>query len=883
MQIQQPILTHKPEIMAPVGGHAQLQAAVRAGADAVYFGLDDGFNARIRANNLRRAELPDILHFLRDYGVKAYITLNTLVFDEELSRLEDIVLDLAEVGVDALIVQDWGLVSLARNIAPALPIHGSTQMSITDARGVHMAEAYGIERVVVGRELSIADIQQINAETNIELEAFVHGALCVSYSGQCFSSEAWGGRSANRGQCAQACRMPYDLIVDGKPLAEQDFSYVLSPQDLLGLSHLPQLIDAGVSCLKIEGRLKGPEYVYSTVTAYRQALDHIWSRREAIDHQQPFPVPVETRRNLAQVFSRGQSAQADGLTPGFFDGSKHQDLVIGRNPRHRGLFIGEIRSISQRGFTLDLCNPLKRGDGLVFDQGTPEYKEAGGNVYAIRYANQSISGEIDQGIVEIDMGRNFDLARIQIGDLVWRTKDAAKEAGFNPDQWPFARRVPITLEISGRIGQALQMRFSDLHHHTVEVLSEKKLLMADKSPLDETKLRKAIGQLGDTPFVIDAFRLQLDDDVFMPVGEIKAMRRRAVEQLISQRRQAPYQHIQATQAGLASHQADDAEPYQAEKNNFSPKLSLLCRTHEQVLAAIQLEQVGEIIVDFLEVHGLKEACAAVQASGKKLVVAAPRIFKPGEERLWLYYCRLQPDALLIRSAGLLWHFHALGGEGAYLQDQETPIPALYGDFSLNATNVIAVNEFLQLGLRRLTLGHDLNAQQIAQLAETLPQDAKGKIDVIAHHHLPIFHTEHCVFARFLSNGNSYKDCGRPCEKHQVHLRDHKGIEHLLQADIGCRNTLFNGEVQSAAPVMATFLDAGIQHFRIELVDEAAQDVALIMSSYQQLLSKEMTDKVVWQHLKRVTNANQHALGVGLGSLAVRQEMPRSAMKKPTAK
>ena len=266
---------HRPELLAPVGGLAQLEAAIHAAADAVYFGLDRGFNARVRAEGIPWNRLDTVMQQLHERGMRGFLTLNTLVFDEELTEAERHIRHATRCGVDALILQDIGIVRVARHTAPGLPLHASTQMSITDTAGVEFVRSLGIERVVLGRELSIDDIAAIHAqEAGIEIETFVHGALCVSYSGQCFSSEAWGGRSANRGQRAQACRLPYGLVVDGGQREQGDLNYLLSPQDLMGMPWLPRLIRAGVRSFKIEGRLKGPGYVAATVRAYRQALDH---------------------------------------------------------------------------------------------------------------------------------------------------------------------------------------------------------------------------------------------------------------------------------------------------------------------------------------------------------------------------------------------------------------------------------------------------------------------------------------------------------------------------------------------------------------------------------------------------------------------------------
>jgi len=874
----------KPEILAPAGGRAQLEAAVWAGADAVYFGLDAGLNARVRAAGFAVQELAATMDYLHERGVRGYLTLNTLVFDEELSQAEQLVRSAALAGVDALIVQDIGLVRLARAIAPGLSVHGSTQMSITDAAGVAFAQQLGVRRVVIGRELSIDEIAAVISNTRLEIEAFVHGALCVSYSGQCFSSEAWGGRSANRGQCAQACRLPYGLLVDGELREQGDYRYLLSPQDLMALELLPRLVRAGVRCLKIEGRLKGPEYVLATVSAYREALDNIWNDlqggRETAETR---PLQVDQRRRLAQAFSRGQDSGADGLTPGFLQGPQHQSLVIGRNPRHRGLFIGEVDAVEDRGIRTDLQGPVKRGDGLVFDRGRPEDREFGGNVHhVIDATGESLRTETDSGRVELLFGPDFPLDRIRPGDLIWRTRDSAQDGGTRLDPKLAARPVLVDISVHGTLGAPVQITLADTEGHTVAASSRSPLQVATDSPLDATKLRKAIGQLGDTPFEIRELSSDLvdtDQALFLPLGEIKTARRQAVEALLTARRA----HLGAR--GLVPDPVLNKllPTAQASAIKTPPTLSLLCRTKAQVDAALNINGVDEIVVDFLEVHGLKDACLQVQAAGRQLIVAAPRIFKPGEERLWLYYCRLVPDALLVRSAGLLQELQQRGGSGALLDDGKTRIPRLHGDFSLNAANLIGTDYLLDAGLDRLALTHDLNADQISALARSLPAEHKAQLEVIAHHHLPIFHTEHCVFARFLSNGNSFRDCGRPCEEHTVHLRDPGGGDHLVQADIGCRNTVFNAAAQSAGPMLRSFTDTGIGHYRIELVDEPAQQVAAIVDAYQQLLAERITPAQLRTALSKVTDVNGHAQGIELGSLAVRLEMPRKQMKKPTAR
>ncbi|HVX64964.1 MAG TPA: peptidase U32 family protein, partial [Bryobacteraceae bacterium] len=316
----------KPEIMSPAGYWPQLHAAIEAGADAVYFGLKH-FTARAKVG-FSLEELPSALCALHERGVKGYVTFNSLVFDHELHEAARVLASIAAAGADAIIVQDLGVLQLARRIAPELAIHASTQMSVTSAEGVRLAERLGASRVTLARELSLAEVRAIRAAAGCELEIFVHGALCVAYSGQCFSSEAWGGRSANRGQCAQACRLPYDLMVDGRQEPLGDARYLLSPGDLYALEQMPEIVGLGVSALKIEGRYKDAAYVALATRAYREALDKAWAGA-------PAAIAPAERIRLEQVYSRG-------LAPHFLKGTNHQAVVRGRAPRHRGVYMGRV-------------------------------------------------------------------------------------------------------------------------------------------------------------------------------------------------------------------------------------------------------------------------------------------------------------------------------------------------------------------------------------------------------------------------------------------------------------------------------------------------------------------------------------------------------------
>ncbi|HEY1861529.1 MAG TPA: peptidase U32 family protein, partial [Gemmataceae bacterium] len=262
---------HRPELLAPAGDWEALRAAVANGADAVYFGLSN-FNARHRATNFTFDELPEVMNYLHQRGVRGYVAFNTLIFSDELPEAVRFVTAIAEAGADAVIVQDLGLARLLHLLVPDLPVHASTQMTLTEPRGIAFVKQLGVERVILARELSLSDIARVAEQSDLPLEVFVHGALCVAYSGQCLTSEALGGRSANRGQCAQACRLPYEMVVDGEARDFGDRAYLLSPQDLAAYDLIDDLVKLGAVCFKIEGRLKSANYVAATTQTYRAAL-----------------------------------------------------------------------------------------------------------------------------------------------------------------------------------------------------------------------------------------------------------------------------------------------------------------------------------------------------------------------------------------------------------------------------------------------------------------------------------------------------------------------------------------------------------------------------------------------------------------------------------
>lgn len=780
--------------MSPAGHWPQLRTAIEAGADSVYFGLKH-FTARAKAG-FDLDEIREAMGTLHKRGVRGFITFNTLVFEHELDEAAHSIAALAEAGADALIVQDWGIVKLAREIAPGLELHASTQMSITNAAGVRAAQELGVQRVTLARELSLDEVRQIIDETGCEIEIFVHGALCVAYSGQCFSSEAWGGRSANRGQCAQACRLEYEMLVDGRlePLA--DARYLLSPGDLYALRQVPDMVAMGVAALKIEGRYKESDYVALTTAAYRKAVDEAWAGRASE------PTPQEELR-LEQVYSRG-------LAPHFISGTNHQTVVNGRAPRHRGVLMGKVIRIDRDRVVLEpsaahAVAAIKAGDGVVFDAAdwrSPAEKEEGARVYE---ALPSLDGS-----VAIGFGNGaVNFARVRPGDLVWRTNDPELDRVVRPfteATAPVAKRT-VNVKVQANPGEPLEARWTvaDWPHTEITVRSATALALANKYGLTVESLRDQFERLGGSPYQLGELELQSAEAVFAPVSLLNQLRRDAVEALQSQ--------AAVLQPGGEVHKITprrEAQPTAPQP--MPPQLHVMVRTPDQLDAALLLRPVS-ITLDYLDLYGLRPSVERIKQSGIAARVASPRILKPGESRIQGFLASLD-CALVVRSAGML---------GA-LRGRE-----IVGDFSLNAANSATAALYFERGVTRLTPTHDLNAEQVASLAR---MSGAHRIEAVAYQHLPVFHTEHCVFCRFLSTGTTYRDCGRPCEKHAVALRDSTGRAHPVLADVGCRNTVFGAEAQHASAHLRLWLDAGIRHFRLEFVQESADQLRTVVKAFQ---------------------------------------------------
>lgn len=805
-----------PELLSPAGNWDCLRAAVANGADAVYFGLPR-FNARMRADNFSDEDLPEVTDFCHRHGVRAYLVLNVLVFTDELGEAETAIRAANQAGIDALIVQDMGVVRLARQIAPDLPIHASTQMTITSPEGARFAADLGVERIVLARELSLREIERFQINGDLPpVEVFVHGALCVAYSGQCLTSESLGKRSANRGECAQACRMPYTLVVDGETRPLGDRNYLLSPQDLSAVAEIPALIERGVVSFKIEGRLKTPDYVAAVTRVYREAID------KALDNT-ACQLTEADRYRLEMAFSRG-------LYSGWMHGVNHQELVHGRFGKKRGAPLGTVTAAGRDFVELDTVPPhLKPGDGVVFENPSDTDHECGGRVFAIHGSR-------------VQFGRSLvDLRGVRTGSAAWKTDDPALKAELErtwSGQIPITRKRPVDATVSGVSGGplALTLRCGDA---TTSVSSSVLLDHARNRPLTPETVRAQLSKFGEVPFALSHLEFQLDGPLILPLAEINRLRREAATELWAQLAPRRRENHAPWTALLSACKNAPSTPGDAQ-------LSVLCRSMEQAEAASR-SKATRIYLDFEDVRRYADAVAHLRLlSSIPVYLATPRIQKSGEQGFFRLIQNANPKGVLVRNLGGI----------SFLRDSGL---SLVGDFSLNVSNPLSADWLIRQGLEFLTLSYDLNIDQVLALLRSAPP---GWFEITLHQHMPMFHMEHCVFAAFLSEGKDYTDCGRPCDSHRVHLRDRIGMEHPLRADVGCRNTLFNAVAQTGASHFSSLRAAGLLRYRVELLEESAAQTDKILHSYDDLLSGTIAGNALHATLQA---ANR--LGVTEGTLA----------------
>lgn len=558
----------KIELLSPAGNMECLRAAIEAGCDAVYLG-GKHFGARNYADNFSKEEMIEAINYCHLYGVKIYVTVNTMITEELVKPFIDYVDFLHKNNVDALIMQDIGMIDYTRKVYPNLEIHASTQMHIHNLEGVKFVEKLGIKRVVLARETSIDLIKEIKEKTNIELEIFVHGALCVSYSGQCLMSSLIGGRSGNKGTCSQSCRMKYDLIHEGKKVNKD--SYLLSMKDLNTLEHIGDLIDIGVDSLKIEGRMKSKEYVYLVTKLYRKAIDsYIEKGKIEINKQE-----IE---DLKKIFNRK-------YTKGFLNNEENNDIVNEKRPNHLGINLGKVVSVKNNYVKIKLEEELNLKDGIRI---LNKIEDIGTTIYKMKVNNNYVESAKIGEIVEIRFEKKL---HINENDIVLKTTDFKLMNSIDEEINKKTRKIKINGSIKCRLNEPIIFKISDSKNN-IEIKSNYVVEQSIKSVTTKERIEEQLKKLGTTIYEFDKLDLMVDDNIFVNIKELNEIRREAIEKLNNKRLKK--QDYIKKEYNNEVVEYTDTKGYTAHIHNMDNYIK--AKNHEEIITD-DIDLYNEIILD----------------------------------------------------------------------------------------------------------------------------------------------------------------------------------------------------------------------------------------------------------------------------------------------
>ncbi len=795
------------ELLAPAGSREAFIAAVESGADAVYL-AGSMFGARAYASNFEKNEMCEIIRFAHLRGVYVHVTVNTIVDDTELPILADYLRFLYEAGADALLVQDLGVAALAKELIPDMPLHASTQMTVHNLEGVLALQELGFSRVVLSREVSLKDIRYICANCQVEIEVFMHGALCVCYSGQCLMSSLIGGRSGNRGRCAQPCRLPYALVDEaGTDLINDGAGkYLLSTCDLNTIDILPELIDAGVSSLKIEGRMKRPEYVATVVSSYRKAIDSYLSGAG-------YSVPDDIRKNLEQIFNRGFTTAYLKQYPG-----KH--MISDRRPNNRGLLIGRVTRYDKahRFVALKLTGDLSRGDQVDF------WVKVGGRVtVTIQDLMETDGKPLEYGKKGMEVV--FPVPDpVQLHDRAFKVYDAKLMEKIKP-LYAFGapvRKIPVEMQVFAAVGKPMRVLMKDINGN--HIIAETNFIgeEAKKHPVSEEIIKKQISRLGASIFSLKHLEIDIHGNVMIPISEMNDVRRRAVEAMEEKRLQA------FSRSSLPPFRSIHSEKTTA--NNAHSKMELIVSVDSVEKVKAALEAGADNILfggesyshEVLSEKDYYMAWELTRNKGKNIFFNTPRIVRQHQqkllEQLLSVFKKFAPKAIYVHNIGTL-----------RLVKKLTNIP-VHTDYSLISYNHRTLEFLKEHGICSATLSPELNMLQVEKLAERnlLP------LECIVHGKLELMVSEYCVTGSFLGNAGD-KACSQPCRQKKYYLKDRKNILFPLVMDQFCHMHVLNGMTLSMLPHVNKFSAMGISRIRIEGKAESAEKIKELVQEYRMVM------------------------------------------------
>lgn len=763
----------KPELLSPAGSYEALVAAVHAGCNAVYLG-GEKFGARANAVNFTNEYLPKAIDFAHLHDVKVYYTANTLIKDSELSSFIEQVNFLYKEGIDGLILQDIGAFHLVKQYFPNLDLHASTQMTVHSLSGAKFLEQMGFERVVLSRELSLNEIESIIKGTNVEIECFIHGALCYSYSGQCLFSSLIGGRSGNRGTCAQPCRLPYELLDAEQREIYTNGNYLLSPKDIQTLEVLPQLIKSGIHSLKIEGRMKNANYVGLVTSVYRKYIDLFFERPNQ------YKVDETDLLQLSQIYNRG------GFSNGCFFNKNGLQMMSTTRPNHQGVLVGRVEKSERKSVLLLFSEDIHQGDCLEINGKNESY-------------SFTIKEDIKVGHHKMNLPEVFNK-----GDLIYRLMDVKLAENIEKNILKMDNKLKVELKFTAHLGQPCEIILT-YREITVKIQGEI-VESAKTSAMNEEKVCNQLSKTGNDPLIFINMDLNLDSNIFLSVKEINRLRREAIEILLSQILKASKRNsIEA----IYEH-----KPSVFNRTEES-KISVLVRNKSQfgIVKEYSIDNIYFELTGFEKetIEGMVNIC---RKKGIKTYIALPRIIRQTHLKYIQEYLeeikQYSINGVMIRTPD------------AYpLVDGFNEIIV---DYTFNIYNNEAIDFWQNKSIKKITVSQELNSKELSRLKS-------GSLETVIYGFLPIMVTAQCVH-QWEKNA-----CQRPSDK-PLYLKDRKKMNFKVFRDCKmCLNTIYNALPVVLIDKYKELQSNSIYRYRLEFLDEPAEDIKSIMSYVEKIKNK----------------------------------------------
>lgn len=791
------------DLLSPVGDFDCLKAAVQNGANSVYFGANL-FSARAFASNFDLDELKNAIQYARIRGVKTNLTLNTLIKNDEFEDAFNLAKKAYEFGIDAIIVQDLGLAKMLIKSFPDLAIHASTQMSVHNLQGVLELQELGFKRVVLSRELSIGEIEYICRNSNVEIECFIHGALCISYSGQCLFSSMIGGRSGNRGKCAQPCRLPYKLLENNSAI---DSGYLLSTRDICGLDFIPDMINAGVTCLKIEGRMKKPEYVATVTRIYRKYID-------LAESSEPYIVDDADRKILMQAFNRGS------FSCGHLSNEPNKKLVFKDKSDNMGLFLGKVEKYnSNKGYiTVKLNEPIEVGDTVALERESGTY-----NVSEVMVSNKNIKGtKIGQTVTIGRMKGN-----IKLGDKIFKMSSKSQNSIANDSLRFENRKVALNCEVTVKDNQPLEINITSANdldiYKNLNITSTLDVLPveAKNRPISKDDIIAQINKTNSTPFSFANIKVNLDDNLFLPkVSSLNELRRTALENVEN----FAISNIQRVSDEIDYNTYNEIYKNANNSNNNGNKISVLLNILNEKYNYSSLEGIDIVYIPLKYFVNKKYSNILETLSQKfELYIYLPTIIKANyrnllslniENAIKTYHVK---GFVLSNISNLLLLNNVL--ENCSLNKNDFNFIANY---TFNIFNNHSVKELKELGFNRFTISPELNKETILDLTSSNTEVLASEL--IVYGKTPLMNMNYCLLGKA---NKCYPNCYAKCNScNRYYLKDRLGLNfEVIPDNIQTVTTIYNSKTTSIESTDFVFTNV----FRIDIIDESIDDINNIVS------------------------------------------------------